>query len=116
MPAGTVQIGDFVINGLRVHAFDAGPNFTFNESISLFVQCDDQAEIDHYWEQFIANGGQESQCGWLKDKFGLSWQIVPKELGDMLSSENIKGAKQMMEAVMKMKKLEIADLKAAFEA
>ncbi|QDH80819.1 VOC family protein [Echinicola soli] len=115
MPAGTVQIGDFVINGLRVHAFDGGPNFKFNEAVSFFVQCEDQAEIDRYWHQLIDYGGVESQCGWLKDKYGFSWQIVPKELGEMLSSKNVNGAKKMMEAVMKMKKLEIEKLKAAFE-
>ncbi|AWW29077.1 VOC family protein [Echinicola strongylocentroti] len=115
MPAGTVQVGDFVINGLRVHAFDAGPSFKFNEAVSFFVQCENQAEIDHYWHQFIDHGGEESQCGWLKDRYGFSWQIVPKELTEMLSSKDVEGAKKMMEAVMKMKKLEIAQLKAAFE-
>jgi predicted 3-demethylubiquinone-9 3-methyltransferase (glyoxalase superfamily) len=110
-PKNQVMMATFEIDGQRFHAFDAGPQFKFNEAISLFVSCDSQEEIDHYWNSLTANGGEESQCGWLKDKFGISWQIVPSILGDMLQNKD--KAPLVMQAVMKMKKFIIADLKAA---
>ncbi|RYF80457.1 MAG: VOC family protein, partial [Chitinophagaceae bacterium] len=84
-PEDGIMMGSFVIDGLKVHAFDAGPQFTFNESVSFFVECTSQQEIDKYWNALIADGGAESMCGWLKDKFGFSWQIVPKMLGERMS-------------------------------
>ena len=94
----------FELDGLRFTALNGGPKFRFNESISFAVSCKDQEEIDLYWSRLISNGGQESACGWLKDRYGLSWQIVPENLPDLLKRP---GA---MPAMMKMKKLVIADL------
>jgi predicted 3-demethylubiquinone-9 3-methyltransferase (glyoxalase superfamily) len=112
--ADWVRNGTIVIDGLKLYLFDAGPAFTFNESVSLFVTCKDQAEVDRYWEAFTKDGGQESQCGWLKDKFGFSWQIVPKFLADKLDNGDPKRTRQMMGAMMKMKKMIVADLEAAY--
>ena len=80
-PADQIMMGTIIIDGLKVHLFDAGPQFKFNESVSFFVECQTQEEIDKYWNKLTSDGGQESQCGWLKDKFGFSWQIVPAMLG-----------------------------------
>jgi predicted 3-demethylubiquinone-9 3-methyltransferase (glyoxalase superfamily) len=113
-PADQVMTGTILIDGLQVHLFDAGPEFKFNESVSFFVSCKDQAEVDNYWNKLTAGGGQESQCGWLKDKFGFSWQIVPAILGEMISKGDNKRTGQMMQALMKMKKLDIAQLEAAY--
>ena len=113
-PATSVMTGTIVINGLRVHLFDAGPQFKFNESVSFFVSCKDQAEIDTYWSKLTANGGSESQCGWLKDKFGFSWQIVPAMLVEKLDKGEPARVAQMMQAVWKMKKLDIAQMEAAY--
>ena len=104
---GAVSSRTFELDGRRFIAFNGGPHFKFNEAISFVVDCEDQQEIDFYWNAFIAGGGHESQCGWLKDKFGVSWQIVPKNIADLLSRP---GA---MQAMMTMKKLDISALKAA---
>ena len=94
----------------------AGPQFKFNESISFTVDCKDQAEVDHYWNALTADGGEESMCGWLKDKFGLSWQIVPEGVMDLVwDSKNPEGAARAQQAMFKMHKLVIADLQAAYE-
>ncbi len=114
MPADQVMMGVIEINGLTLHLFDAGPMFKFTEAVSFFVSCKDQQEIDHYWDTLTADGGQESQCGWLKDKFGLSWQIVPEMLTERLSNGDPKRAGQMFQAVMGMKKLNIAELERAY--
>jgi predicted 3-demethylubiquinone-9 3-methyltransferase (glyoxalase superfamily) len=95
--------------------FEGGPHFQFTEAFSLFITCADQAEVDRFWNQLSADGGEESQCGWVTDKFGVSWQVVPQEFIDMLSSSNHDGATRATQAMLKMKKLEIKDLKAAFE-
>ncbi len=93
-----------------------GPQFKFNESISFTVDCKDQAEVDHYWNALTADGGEESMCGWLKDKFGLSWQIVPDGVMDLVwDSKNPEGAARAQQAMFKMHKLVIADLQAAYE-
>ncbi|ACT92577.1 VOC family protein [Dyadobacter fermentans] len=113
-PADQVMMGTIEIKGLTLHMFDAGPEFKFNESVSLFVSCKDQEEIDHYWNTLTADGGEESQCGWLKDKFGLSWQIVPEVLGERLANGDPKRAGQMFQAVMGMRKLDIAELDRAY--
>jgi predicted 3-demethylubiquinone-9 3-methyltransferase (glyoxalase superfamily) len=104
---GPVVTRAFELDGRRFIAFNGGPHFKFNEAISFVVDCEDQKEIDFYWNAFIAGGGSESRCGWLKDKFGVSWQIVPKNIAELLSRS---GA---MQAMMSMKKLDIAALKAA---
>ena len=115
-PRGQVMVSTFVLDGQRFHAFDAGPQFKFTEAISLFVNCETQEEIDHYWSKLTADGGQESMCGWLKDKFGLSWQIVPPVLVQWLRDKDQAKAGRVMEAMMKMKKIIIADLEKAYQA
>lgn len=101
----------FELNGSQFMGLNGGPHFKFNEAVSFVVNCDTQEEIDHYWEKLTADGGQESMCGWLKDKFGVSWQIVPSMLGQLMTDPE-KG-QRAMEALMKMKKLDIEKLKAA---
>jgi predicted 3-demethylubiquinone-9 3-methyltransferase (glyoxalase superfamily) len=112
-PKNWVMQATFEINGLRIHAFDAGPQFKFTEAMSLFVDCKDQAEIDFYWDKLIANGGQESMCGWLKDKFGVSWQIIPNKLNDLFNHPDKAKADAAMQALLKMRKINIQALKDA---
>ena len=96
-------------------ALNAGPQFKFNESISMFVNCEDQAEVDYFWNKLTAEGGEESMCGWLKDKYGLSWQIVPKQLGDFIGGPYPVKAQRGMQVMLQMHKLIIADLKKAYD-
>jgi predicted 3-demethylubiquinone-9 3-methyltransferase (glyoxalase superfamily) len=111
-PPGTVMTVDFVLDGQEFVALNGGPEFHFTEAISLMVNCDTQAEIDHFWSRLSADGGQEVQCGWLKDKFGLSWQVVPRMLIDLLTGDPER-AKRVMAKVMTMKKLDLAAMKSA---
>jgi len=111
---GKVLTGIFELNGQKFMALDGGPIFTFNESVSLYVECDGQEEVDYYWEKLSAVP-QSEQCGWLKDKFGLSWQIIPKQLGEYLGGSEKEGAQRALAAMMKMKKIVIEDLKKAYE-
>jgi len=113
-PKGQVMTGVFELDGQRFYAFDAGPQFKFTEAVSFFVNCETQDEIDHFWNGLTRDGGQESMCGWVKDKFGLSWQIVPPMLGEMLSDKDQAKAGRVMQAMMGMKKLIIADLEKAY--
>ena len=114
MPKGTVMTMTFDLAGQEFIALNGGPNFKFTPAISLFVACEDQKEIDYYWEKLTAGGGKPVQCGWLEDKFGLSWQVVPSELGRLLSGGgDAAKAKRAMAAMMKMKKLEIESLRNA---
>lgn len=115
-PAEWIMTGTIVIDGLKLHLFDAGPLFKFNESVSFFVSCKNQQEIDKYWNALTSDGGQESQCGWLKDKFGFSWQIIPKFMMEKINDGDPKRIGQMMQAMMKMKKLIVADLENAYNA
>ena len=96
-------------------ALNGGPTFRFTEAISLMINCKDQKEVDYYWEKLLAGGGQESACGWLKDKYGLSWQVTPTILLEMIADKDRKKATRAFEAMMKMVKLDIKTLKAAFE-
>jgi predicted 3-demethylubiquinone-9 3-methyltransferase (glyoxalase superfamily) len=105
----------FRVEDQEIMGLNAGPEFKFNEAISFFVSCEDQAEVDEYWNKLIADGGEESRCGWLKDKFGLSWQIIPKALGQMLGSEDREKANRAMQAMLKMSKIIVADLEKAYE-
>jgi predicted 3-demethylubiquinone-9 3-methyltransferase (glyoxalase superfamily) len=111
---GTVMTVAFELAGQAFTALNGGPAFTFNEAISFQVNCETQEEVDHYWTR-LSEGGDEraQQCGWLKDRYGLSWQIVPTVLGELLSARDAKKAKRVMEAMLKMKKIDIAALKAA---
>lgn len=113
MPAGTAMSVSFVLDGLEVQAMNAGPQFPFTEAISFFVESPDQQTIDRYWNALIADGGEPSQCGWLKDRWGLSWQIVPPILGELLSSPDPERAGRVMQAMLGMTKLVVAELEAA---
>ena len=113
-PKGSVLTIAFQLEGQDFIALNGGPIFKFNEAISLSVDCKSQAEVDDLWERLSA-GGQESQCGWLKDKFGLSWQVVPSALVDMLQDPDPEKAKRVMAAMMKMGKIDIAKLKQAYD-
>jgi predicted 3-demethylubiquinone-9 3-methyltransferase (glyoxalase superfamily) len=114
--AGQTMTVDFVLNGSKFVALNGGPEFTFNESISFQVFCDDQAEVDHYWTTLTEGGGEESMCGWLKDKYGVSWQVVPNRFEELLSSSDPRQAERVTQALFQMKKIVIADLEAAATA
>ena len=113
-PKGSVMIVKFQLAGQEFVALNGGPQFKFTEAISLMVNCESQQEIDELWRKLSA-GGEESQCGWLKDKFGLSWQIVPTELGKLMSAKDPAKANRVMQALLQMKKLDIAKLQQAAE-
>jgi predicted 3-demethylubiquinone-9 3-methyltransferase (glyoxalase superfamily) len=113
-PKGSVMTVAFELDGQEFMALNGGPLFKFTEAISLVVNCATQAEVDHYWSKLSA-GGQEVQCGWLKDRFGLSWQIVPTILPEMLQDKDPEKSKRVMAAMLKMIKLDIAALKKAYE-
>jgi len=113
-PVGSVLTIEFEIEGQKFTALNGGPQFKFNESVSFVVDCKTQEEVDYFWEKLTAGGGQESECGWLKDKFGLSWQVTPTVLIDMLNDKDPKKAGRVMKAMMQMQKIEINQLKAAY--
>jgi predicted 3-demethylubiquinone-9 3-methyltransferase (glyoxalase superfamily) len=112
-PTGSVLTIEFEIEGQKFVALNGGPDFKFNESVSFVVNCETQEEVDYFWEKLTADGGEESQCGWLKDKFGLSWQITPTALIDMLHDKNSKKAERVMHAMLQMQKIDINKLKEA---
>lgn len=112
---GTVMTVVFELLGQSYMALNGGPHFKFNEAISLMVSCETQAEIDYYWEKLSSEGGQEVECGWVKDKYGLSWQIIPSCLEQLLTADQAR-TNRVMRAVMSMKKLNIAEMQAAAEA
>jgi predicted 3-demethylubiquinone-9 3-methyltransferase (glyoxalase superfamily) len=114
-PAGTAMMVEFTLAGQRYQGLNGGPHFTFNEAISLSVNCVDQAEVDKLWDGLIADGGSPSQCGWLKDRFGVSWQIVPAAMGRMQREGTPEQVGRMMGAMMTMSKLDVAALEAAFQ-
>jgi predicted 3-demethylubiquinone-9 3-methyltransferase (glyoxalase superfamily) len=114
-PEGSVLSVTFELLGQTYIALNGGPSFTFSQGFSLMVQVDTQAEIDRLWTKLTENGGKEVQCGWLVDKFGVSWQIVPRQLGQMLADKDKAKAGRTMQAMMGMKKLELAKLQAAFD-
>lgn len=111
-PEGGVMTVEFLLDGQKFVALNAGPRFKFTEAISFVVNCETQQEVDEYWEKLL-EGGEESMCGWLKDKYGLSWQIVPTVLPQLLQDKDAEKAKRIMEAMLKMKKIVIEDLKRA---
>lgn len=112
---GAVILVEFTIAGLSYQALNGGPHDQFNDAISLSVSCEDQAEVDRFWEALLAGGGRPVQCGWLKDKFGVSWQIVPEALPRMMKDEDPAKAKRVMEAMMRMVKLDVEALQRAYE-
>jgi predicted 3-demethylubiquinone-9 3-methyltransferase (glyoxalase superfamily) len=111
--AGTVLTVEFELDGKPFIALNGGPHFTFNEAISLLITCEDQDEIDYYWEKLTADGGEEGPCGWLKDRYGVSWQVGPKVLDDAIAGPDRERADRMIRAMYEMKKLDIATLLAA---
>ena len=115
LPKGTVMVVHFELDGEELMALNGGPEFKFNEALSLVVNCKNQKEVDYYWEKLTADGGQEVECGWLKDRFGLFWQVTPTVLPEMLADENPKKANNVMKAMLKMKKIDIAALERAYE-
>ena len=111
-PKGTVMSATFQLNGQDFIALNGGPHFTFSPAISFFVNCETQQEVDELWEK-LSSGGERQQCGWLKDKYGLSWQIIPSALGEMLQDKDTAKAQRVMEAMLKMNKIEIKALQHA---
>lgn len=115
-PEGTVMTVEFEIEGQAFTALNGGPVFTFNEAVSFQVECETQAEIDYFWEHLSAGGDEQAQqCGWLKDQFGLSWQVIPKGLGDLLSGPDSEKSQRAMKAMLQMKKLDIDAIRRAYE-
>jgi predicted 3-demethylubiquinone-9 3-methyltransferase (glyoxalase superfamily) len=113
-PVGSVLTIEFEIGGQKFTALNGGPEFKFNEAISFVVNCDTQEEVDYFWEKLSADGGQESQCGWLKDKFGVSWQIVPTILIEMLQDKDSEKSERVMKTMLQMQKIDIKKLNAAY--
>ncbi len=113
-PAGTAMVVEFTLNGQTVRTLNGGPEFKFSEAVSFSVDCDTQEEVDRYWDA-LTRDGEEVQCGWLKDKFGFSWQIVPTILGKLAADQDRAKAERVIQAMLKMKKLEIADLQKAYD-
>ena len=117
MPGSTADVltVQFRLGDQQFVALNGGPQFKFTEAISLMINCKDQKEVDYYWEKLLAGGGKESACGWLKDKYGLSWQVTPTILLKMIADKNRKKAKRAMDAMMQMVKLDIRKLKEAYD-
>ncbi|MEP6703319.1 MAG: VOC family protein [Acidobacteriota bacterium] len=113
-PGSTMVVG-FEIAGQKFTGLNGGPMFKFNEAISFQIACKDQEEVDYYWSRLTADGGEESQCSWLKDKFGVSWQVVPTALNKLISGPDAEGAKRAVGAMLKMKKIDIQKLQDAYE-
>ena len=115
-PPGSVKLVDFVLCGQSLTAMSAGPLDPFNHAVSFVVNCDDQAEIDKYWNALLDNGGTAEQCGWLRDRYGVSWQILPKVLAEMMNEPDRAKAKRVTDAMLQMVKIDIAGLQAAAQA
>ncbi len=109
-PKGSVLTAAFELEGQKFVALNGGPRFKFTEAVSFVINCETQEEIDYFWDKLTSDGGQESMCGWLKDKFGLSWQVVPTEIGELLTGEK---SNQVMQAIMQMKKLDLHGMRRA---
>ncbi len=114
-PDGAVFMVTFQLDGQQFMALNGGPRFQFTEAVSFYVNCGDQAEVDHFWYKLTADGGEESMCGWLKDKYGLWWQIIPTILGELMQDEDAEKAQRVMQAMLQMQKIDIAALKRAYE-
>ena len=112
--AGMVLTVDFTLQGQDFTAINGGPDFKFDEAVSFLINCEDQAEVDYYWEKLLADGGHESVCGWLKDKFGLSWQVIPRQLGEFIADPDKEKANRVMQCMLQMKKIDVAELEKAY--
>ena len=115
-PPGSVKVVDFTLFGQRFQAMSAGPHHDFNDAISIVVQCDDQAELDRYWNALLAGGGKPQACGWLNDKFGVRWQIVPAKLDELMQDKDPARSKRVTDAMLQMVKLDIAALEKAYRS
>lgn len=114
---GSIMVIDFELDGVRVSALNGGPHFKFSEAVSLVVNCRNQTEVDHYWQRLGEGGDPAAQvCGWLKDRFGVSWQVVPEQMNDLLKDPDSARAQKAMAAMLKMKKLDLAAMRAAMDA
>ena len=115
-PEGSLMSATFELAGQEFVALNGGPSFTFSQGISLFVDCETQDEVDELWERLTADGGEPGPCGWLTDRFGVSWQIVPRTLGELLNDDDPEKAQRVMQAMLQMRKIEIEGLQRAYEA
>lgn len=115
-PPGSVKVVDFTLFGQRFQAMTAGPHHDFNDAVSMVVVCDDQAELDRYWNALLAGGGKEQACGWLIDRFGLRWQIVPAVLAEMMSDEDTARSKRVTDAMLKMVRIDVASLEKVYRS
>ena len=115
-PAGMVLTVDFTVGGQHLQGLNGGPDFRFNEAVSFVIECEDQAEVDRLWDALTADGGEPGPCGWLKDRFGLSWQIVPRELNELVDDPDPERGRRAMEAMLKMGKIEVEELRRAADA
>ena len=113
-PAGSVKVVDFTLFGQRFQAMTAGPHHEFNDAISIVVLCEDQAELDRYWNALLQGGGEPQACGWLTDRFGLRWQIIPRLLDELMRTDDTTRGRRVAEAMLKMVKLDVAALKKAY--
>jgi len=112
-PKGTVLTVEFTLRGQPFVGLNGGPDFHFNEAISFVIDCQDQAEVDHYWDALTAGGGEPGPCGWLKDRFGVSWQVVPRRLNELIQSPDAAAAERAMQAMLSMSKIDVAELERA---
>jgi predicted 3-demethylubiquinone-9 3-methyltransferase (glyoxalase superfamily) len=112
--AGDVLTVEFTIGGNPFVGLNGGPDFEFNESVSFIVDCQDQAEVDRYWDALVEGGGEHSVCGWLKDRFGVSWQVTPRRLNELTQGPDREGARRAMEAMLRMSKIDVAEIEAAY--
>ncbi len=110
----TPHFASFTLNGQKFHALNGGPHYKFNEAVSFVIAVETQEEVDYYWQALTRDGGEPGQCGWLKDRFGLSWQVIPNALGQLMSDPDREKAARVQAAMMKMTKIQIADLKQAY--
>ena len=113
--AGDVLTVDFVVAGQPFIGLNGGPDFTFNEAVSFSIDCADQAEVDRYWDALVQGGGEHSVCGWLKDRFGVSWQVVPRQITEYFDGPDREGAARAMKAMLEMTKLDVEELRKAYE-
>jgi predicted 3-demethylubiquinone-9 3-methyltransferase (glyoxalase superfamily) len=113
-PAGAALMVEFTLSGQHFKGLNGGPQFPFTEAVSFFIDCADQTEVDRLWHALTADGGSPGQCGWLKDRFGVSWQVVPRQLGEILGDPDRVRAGRAMEAMLKMSKIDVAELRRAF--
>lgn len=114
-PEGAVLTVEFTLAGRPFIGLNGGPEFSFTEAVSFSIDCKDQEEVDRYWDALIEGGGEPSQCGWLKDRFGVSWQVIPRQLPELLNAPDRDGARRAMEAMLQMSKIDVAKLKEAYE-